>query len=139
MSITDIEYNPESHSLEIVIKFFTDDLEKALEEKWDQRILLATEKEASNTDSLLKVYLASNFSIKQANQIKSMDFIGKESERDYTWVYIECKDYDPESTIWLENKLLIELFEEQANRINFKNNSYSKSVTLHKNLTGAQF
>lgn len=139
MSITDIEYNADTKSLEVIIKFFTDDLEKALEENTKERLWLGTEKEVATINDYLKNYLSSNFLLTQNDQPQLMTFVGKESERDYTWVYLEYKGFDESSKVWLENKLLIELFEDQANRVNFKNGGYSKSVTLHKSHTGAQF
>ena len=139
MSITDINYNSTSKALEISIKFFTDDLEKALEEKNNSRIFLGTSKEIELTDSLLQSYLIEKFVVKQGGQIKNIEYVGQETEQEYTWAYLELKGYDSESKIWIENSVLIDLFQEQANRINFINNSYTKSVTLHKDLRGAMF
>lgn len=139
MSITDIKYNEQANSLEITIKFFTDDLEKALEKESKQRIYLGTEKEIDQINPILKTYLQERFIIKKNEQNLSLIYIGKESESDYTWAYLELKDYNPQEKIWIQNTVLIDLFPEQVNRINFQNNIYTKSVSLHKDMRGAKF
>ncbi len=139
MSITEINYNAESKSLEISIQFFTDDLEKAVEQNKDLRLLLGTEKEDSAADSLINQYIKQHFEIQKNEVPLVLEYIGKESERDYTYAYLELKDFDKDGTIWLNNTLLIELFDAQVNKVNFNNGDYSKSISLHKDLRGTEF
>lgn len=139
MSITEINFNAENQSLEISIQFFTDDLEKAVEGINQQRLLLGTDKENIQADSLINNYIKANFKISQNKKELSWKYIGKESERDYTFAYLELKNFDKNTAIWLSNTLLIELFDSQVNKVNFNNGDYSKSISLHKDLRDSEF
>ncbi len=139
MSIANMDYNPESKSLEITIKFFTDDLEAALESNQPHKIYLATEKEISQTDSLINIYLDINFLILQKEKKLVYEFLGKEAERDYTLVYLELENFNYSKPTTLINKLLINSFEDQVNKVNYKNGELSKSINMHKNFLKAEF
>jgi hypothetical protein len=73
MSITEMRYNEKNKSLEVTIKLFTDDIEKALESKSDSALFLGTEKEASQTDQLMEAYLREHFSLKQNEETMQYD------------------------------------------------------------------
>lgn len=139
MSITSLNYNAQNNSLEIIVKFFTDDLEKALEETTDKALFLATNKEADETDSLLKVYLLNHMTFTQKNKVLPLVFLGKEADRDYTFTYLEIEKFNPSKTTQITNNLLISTYEDQVNQVNYKNGKHSKSISLHKNLITSSF
>lgn len=138
MSVTDMEYNEESKSLEIIIQFFTDDLEKALEQG-RERVFLGTEKESEEVNLLIEKYLNRHFRLQRKNAPIPYTFLGKEASIDYTWVYLEVENFDASKEFVVENKLLTELFEEQSNQVNYLKDGLSRSVTLHKDESTAVF
>jgi hypothetical protein len=138
MSVTDMEYNEESKSLEIIIQFFTDDLEKALEQG-RERVFLGTEKETEEVNLLIEKYLNRHFRLQRKNSPIPYTFLGKEASIDYTWVYLEVENFDATKDFVLENNLLTELFEEQSNQVNYLKDGLSRSITLHKDESTAVF
>ena len=134
MSIASLNFNAQSQSLEIIVKFFTDDLEKALETTNSSKLFLATKKEAIQTDSLLRIYLLNHLEFSQKNKVLPLVFLGKEANRDYTFTYLEIENFNPSRTTQLTNSLLLSTFDDQINQVNYKNGEQSKSISLHKNL-----
>ena len=63
VSLTEIRYNPESERLEVSMRIFPDDLDKALERNFGISTQLATELESNEADSLLQVYLDFHFAL----------------------------------------------------------------------------
>src|SRR5690554_2872150 len=138
MSITEMQYNEESSYLEIIIKLFTDDIEKALEQNADSSIFLGTPKESPLTDDLLQDYLKKHFSIKNEQKV-TINFLGKEVDKNYTWVYLEVPNFNPEIEYEIKNSLLIDLFDTQANRINYYYKEETHSLNLHKDQLSGHF
>lgn len=127
MSITQMTYNERTSSLEISIKFFTDDLEKAVEEENKVKLNLGTQFQHEKAKELLSEYLNQKFIVKQVN-VLAQDFLGMESEYDYTYCYIEIKNFKPKSDFSVTHTALMEIFPDQLNKINF---SYvDKNISL---------
>lgn len=139
MSITSLEYNSQTDGLEVVVKFFTDDLEDALENSNSHSLFLATEKEAAETDSLLAAYLNNNLQFSQKNKPLTASFLGKEASKDYTYAYLEIENFKEEQITQVKNTLLISIFVDQVNQVNYKNGERSKSFSMHKDFRTAEF
>lgn len=139
MSICDMEYNPKSKSLQVVIKFFADDLEYVLEKESSERIFIGTPKEHEKTDTFLQEYLNKHFIVEQKKGSLNYNYIGKETDKDYTWVYLEYKNFKPDDSAFLTNNLFISYFKEQANKVNYTNGKLVNSFTLHQNKIAEEF
>jgi hypothetical protein len=96
---------------------FIDDLEKSLEKQGVSKIYIGTEKEKQEANSLIIKYLQSNFSVKLNNKALAYDFLGKETSNDKQaiWVYLEAKNVKDVKQIFVENKILTEIFSDQKN------------------------
>lgn len=110
------------------MKFFIDDFELAIKEKYNQPISLSLDE----SDSLVEAYLDSGFKIFSKKKEYKSTYIGKEADKDYLWVYIEILNFKPKEENYIENKLLTEVFEDQTHQINFDFNSSMKTFTLSK-------
>lgn len=139
MSITDMYYNEEQGSLEIIIKLFTDDLEEVIEENTNYKLFLGTEKEIVKTDSLLKVYFLNQFQLLENEESMQLDFLGKEAERDYTRLYIEVPNFNPSAKHKIKHAMLTEYFENQKNQINYSHFNQVTTLNLHKGKLWAEF
>lgn len=133
-SITDISYNSSSKSYEIIIKLFVDDFDKVLDEKYGNSLQLGTEKEIEDKDNLVEQYLRVNFYLKSGSKEYDYEFLGKEADRDYIWIYIEVPKVKLKNEIMIRNTLLFDVFKDQTNLINFETETGIKSTTLHKDL-----
>jgi hypothetical protein len=132
MSITEINYNAQTDKLEVIIKLFTDDLEVALREGSEKKLYLGTEKEASSSDSLMADYVSRHFILNAGKQPLPYDFLGKEYDQDYTWLYLEYELDTSLKDLFLRNSLLMAAFPEQVNKVNYRLHHATGSVSLHK-------
>ena len=139
MSITDMEYNAESKSLQISMKLFVDDFEQVLEQEQEVRILLGTEKEHPNANVFIKEYINTHFIVEQSKGSLPVTFIGKEVDKDYAWIYLEIKNFKVKDGTLLTSSMLLDYFTEQTNKINYKKGEEIISFTLFKENLSKEF
>jgi len=126
LSKCDINYNEEEKALQISLRIFIDDLEEAIAAVLkEDNLKLCTSKEAVNADSILVVYLSENLKVDVDNVKHQISYVGKEVSDDLlaVWCYFEVLDVAPQKAISIENKILIETFDDQSNVVSLK---YSK-------------
>lgn len=138
-SITDVSFNENSKTLEIIVKLFIDDFEKAIEDSYEKRLYLGTEREEFDQNNLIEKYINKHFEVNIKSNRVPLSYIGKETDRDYIWIYIEVVKVRSISEISIKNTLLTDLFPDQTNLINLETESGIKSVTLHKDLPQHSF
>jgi len=133
VSISEVNHNAENASLEISMKIFTDDLEDALEVGTSKKIWLGDPKrEVPETDSLLANYLERKLTFTVNGEAQTPLFIGKELEADVTWCYLEIKGVTNLKSIAIDNRLFLDLFDEQKNLIHIYANDKEKSLFLRR-------
>jgi len=118
-SLTEIQYNTKEKSLEISIRMFTDDLETALTKANNgQKVMLGGKNDNSN--AVLSKYIQQHFAIlTPQKQKKFLTVLGKESEGDATWIYVEIPNSQDFKGHILYNNLMQEMFDDQTNLVNF--------------------
>tara|TARA_B110000503_G_scaffold141260_1_gene234219 strand:+ start:2166 stop:2585 length:420 start_codon:yes stop_codon:yes gene_type:complete len=139
MSITDMEYNPATKSLQISMKLFVDDLELALGKEQEVKCFLGTKKEHSRSNEFIKTYVNTHFFIEQTKGSLPVTFIGKEVDKDYAWIYLEVKNFKVKDETLLTNSMLFDYFTEQTNKINYKKEEEVISFTLFKKNVSKEF
>lgn len=132
VSITDINYNPKTKSLEIAVKIFTNDLEEALEGIGAPKLRMGTPREDKSTDTLLCRYLLNRLKITAGEKALKMVFLGKEYEDDATWCYLEVTQMARPTSLRVENHILLEWFDDQSNLIHLDVEGDKKSLLLRK-------
>lgn len=130
VSATDIKYNEEKQSLQIISHVFTDDLEDLLKTRYSKELFLTEEREHSSADKYVERYFMDKFSISVNGQKRSLNYIGKEYDKDQLLVYIEVEDVEPMNKIRVENAILTDLFPEQKNVVKVSNSGKVKSLLL---------
>lgn len=115
MGIYQINYAPEKKMLQITTRIFVDDLDKALEKKYNTKSLLGSGKESAESLELLKKYLSDNFSIYVNGQLKPMNFLSKEMDSDVLVCYLSIKDVSKIKSLEIRNSILIDCFPDQQN------------------------
>ena len=114
-SLTRIDFNQKTKSLEIEINLFNHDLEKVLEAKNKKRIDFEKSKDF---DKLVFDYLSENFIITdEKKSLKKMVWVGKEIEVDLTTVFVEITEIEDFNNLKLQNKIFFESFAEQVNLV----------------------
>ncbi|OAD92204.1 hypothetical protein A7A78_08925 [Aequorivita soesokkakensis] len=138
VSITKIEYVKEKSSLQIITKIFIDDIEDALQQRYNPSISLDTKKETAAADEDLKKYILQKINIKVNGKAVSLNYIGKEYDTDMVVAYMEVTDVKELKTITIENKILLDVFSEQQNIIHLKTPNSRKSLILDKDEPSGQ-
>jgi hypothetical protein len=134
VSITQISYNTQSKNVEIAIKVFADDLEKAVSAANNNKALhLNTKQELTNTDVLIQNYLLKSFKLKLNGKAVNLKWIGKEYETDdATWCYFEVPSRQTIKTIAVQNTIFTEIYSKQNNIVQVKTAKGKKSLLLGK-------
>src|SRR6187431_2252727 len=107
MAIYQINYAPEKKMLQVTSRLFVDDLDKALEKKYNKKFFLGTEKETTESVDLLKKYLAEKFTVKVNGQSKTINFLSKEMDGDVLVCYLNVRDVLKMNSIEINNSVLI--------------------------------
>ncbi|MFQ3582493.1 MAG: DUF6702 family protein [Chloracidobacterium sp.] len=117
-SFTTIEFNPESGSLEISLRVFSDDLENALSRKARRRIELDRAPEAAE---MVSAYVRERLKLRRASgEPLRLAWVGMEQRVDMTWVYVEASAPDGPGGIEALVTVFFELFRDQKNNVSSK-------------------
>ncbi len=130
VSITKIEFSQEEQSLQIITKLFIDDIEDVLQERYSPSISLDSEKETPKDANFLKEYILQKLKINVNGSPVKLNYIGHEYDNDVVKSYIEVENISELTTIEVENKMLMDLFEKQQNIIHIKRYNKRKSLVL---------
>jgi hypothetical protein len=122
VSQCEIQYRPGEAHVAVVMHLFIDDLELALNEAGYDSIYLCTEKEREDANLLIEEYINNHFQIRADDSSIPFQMIGKEVSEDLMaiWCYIEAVNVAPFQEVNIENKVLLEIFEDQKNIVSFE-------------------
>ena len=137
LSLTQIEYNKDQDSLEVIINVFVDDIEFAINKEYSVDLRLTTKQELEDVDSYFQKYLRKNLRFLVNKELVNYNFIGKEYEGDLVYFYLEVNVSDSPVSLEVYNTILVTYFEQQQNIIKFKNGSDRQSKILSKNTNKA--
>ena len=137
LSLTQIEYNKDQDSLEVIINVFMDDIEFAINKEYSVDLRLTTKQELEDVDSYFQKYLRKNLRFLVNKELVNYNFIGKEYEGDLVYFYLEVNVSDSPVSLEVYNTILVTYFEQQQNIIKFKNGSDRQSKILSKNTNKA--
>ncbi len=132
LSRTDIIYNPETDAFEITMNIFIDDLEAALDLQGHQDLYLCTDREVSDADSLIALYLTEHLMISSGSNTLPYQYLGKEVNEDLSsvWCYMEILSPDISDDISVEMDLFNELFDDQKNIVKLQYDTKHKDHYL---------
>jgi len=130
LSRTEINYDSQTHEVQIAVHLFIDDFESALTKSGSKKLYLCTPKEVVSADDDIKMYINKNMIVYISGQPVPATLLGKETSQDKmaVWCYLEISNVKNITEVTIENKLLIELFNDQKNitdfTVNKKRNSF---------------
>lgn len=132
VSLTEVRFNSQSGRMEVSIRVFPDDLDVALFEKHGIFTQLASELEAPEADSLLRDYLLEHFSVEVNGQVLELEYLGKETEADAIWCYLESGALSEPLNYLINNSILIPSFEDQVNIVQVYQGDWNKGLMLNR-------
>lgn len=130
LSVTDINYNPETKSLEIIARVFTDDMENVLRLRHGDSFFLTRKQEHDSADLYIADYLNDRLEISVDGIQKKLTYLGKEYDKDQLVLYIEVENTDPFKNITIRNDILTGLFPDQKNVVHVELDEVTKSLLL---------
>ena len=134
VSVTTINYSQKDDALQITSRIFIDDLERVLEERYGLTTELNTPEEDKSSDSYIEKYFKTKLLIKIDGEERPFTFLGKKYDADMVVCYMEIPKVElaQAKSVEIRNELLIDVFEEQQNVVNFKWDGKKKSFLLVK-------
>lgn len=132
VSLTEIRYNPSTERMEVSMRIFSDDLDRALLQRTGIETQLGSELEAPSADSLLSAYLLECFSLQINGENAEFHYLGKEPETGAIWCYLESEPVSRPQTVTIVHELLIEIFPEQVNIVQVYQEKWNKGLLLNR-------
>ena len=126
-SIAEMRYNGPQKQLEISLKVFTDDFEKALSRGQPAPVRLAAPGPLPSARAA--AYLRQQFVVKTAAGAPlGLQFLGMQAEKDSHWLY--CKVTLPRTMAGLQirHAVLLDVFADQANILNLEAGGRKQSL-----------
>ncbi|UOR05680.1 hypothetical protein MUN82_00940 [Hymenobacter aerilatus] len=127
-SIMDVRYNSQKKQLEVAVKVFTDDLEKALSANQPRPVSVLEDPRpqlATLTTALLRRALA--FGTKPGESLP-WRYVGMERDHDAHWLYLAVPLSTAPPALYLRNHLLLDTFDDQMNIVNVEANGKKQSA-----------
>ena len=117
-SLTRMDFNSETKSLEISIQLFTHDIIEVFEKRRRKKNDI---QEKEEIDKLIFEYLKENFVLKSKDgQSAKMKWVGKEVKVDLTWVFLEIPLPENLEEAKLQNTIFFETYQEQTNHVIYR-------------------
>ncbi len=133
VSRCEINYETGSGDIQIAAHIFIDDLENALKLSGHNDLHLTAVNENSKADQIIERYINSKLKLQAGDgRILKLQMIGKEMSDDEMalWCYLEVTDMKHIHELKIENTILMELFNDQKNIIDFTLNGKKKYFSV---------
>ena len=128
LSVSNVSYSSKAKALQMVSRYFIDDLEDVLNERLDQKITLGNAKDLDKLKPILDRYFSKRIVVSVDGKEATPVVLGAEYDSDQIKIYIEIPAAASPKTVELSNKALFELFPEQKNLTHFKIKEERKSI-----------
>jgi hypothetical protein len=140
VSVTDIEHDAESKSIQVSHRIFLDDLEIGLKKHHKIEKLDTYEPESQERlDSLISSYLKKKVLFVINGKSMEFNYLGSELEGDARWCYYEIEGVEEVNEAEVTNVALMDAFDDQQNIIHFKSKGTLKSYKLDKDTKFIKF
>ena len=139
VSVTTIEHNAASKTLEISCKIFTDDFESVLRKKYSTKVDLLDVKFAPSMNKLVNEYIQKHLIIKAEGKVVVLNFIGFEQQEEGIITYFEVKDIARVNKIDVIDNILYEEKPQQMEIIHVTVKGERKSSRLNNPDATASF
>ncbi|WP_185113805.1 DUF6702 family protein [Chryseobacterium sp. Leaf405] len=126
----EINYNQKSKTFEITGRFFLDDLENGLNNKYGKSLHFNDPKFKTQLNEAIKNYASEYFKLKTNNKFLNVNFVGYEEDHESVNVYLESEKVDNPKKIEAAVSFLYNLFDDQINIIHVIVNGERKSEKL---------
>ncbi|GAO43559.1 hypothetical protein FPE01S_02_06640 [Flavihumibacter petaseus NBRC 106054] len=130
VSVSEVQHNAKDKTLEVSIKLFIDDFEKALSAGRETAVDLSAPKDQAKANELVFHYLQQHFKIKVNGQPVTLEFVGYEKEKEAAWCYVQVTNVPNVQKLEIANSLLYDAFDKQINIMHVTVNGERKSTKV---------
>ena len=130
VSLTEIHCRAERGTIEVSMRIFPDDLDRAIRAITGTTPHIATKMEHDSADTWIAAYLESSFRLSFNGTEPRFHYLGKQPEDDAIWCFMEAELPALPDQVWIENRVLTEIYEDQKNIVQFYYNDFNKGVLL---------
>ncbi len=113
----EFKYNSKSKTFEIIGKFFLDDLENGLKEKYGKAVHFNDEKFKQEINELLKKYCTDYLKLKTDGKFLKINYLGFEEESESVNIFLESEVVSQPKKVEVAVSFLYNLFDDQMNII----------------------
>ena len=122
VSTTEADYNSSTKSIEITCKIFSDDFERALSKNSASIIDLTKVSMKPAMNKEVAAYLLKNLRFKVDGKLRTLEYIGFETDREATNIYFEIKNVPVFKSAEIYNTILFDLFTDQMSIVHVVKN-----------------
>lgn len=130
VSVTQIEQNQQTKTVQVSVRLFFDDFENALNKKYHTNTNILKPADKKKIDLLIADYINNHLKVKANGKPLNLKFLGYEIEEEAAWCYFETEKQVPVKSFSVVNNLLYEQHETQINMIHAVVNGNRKSTKL---------
>ena len=115
LSKSEVNYDSKSHTVQVSIMLFLDDMEEALENRGAKDLKLYSSYEAPDAEEWIEDYLIEKLRFSANGQSISTTYIGREITEDFEglWCYLEIPAINSDQSFAVTNEIFMEIFDDQ--------------------------
>ncbi|MDN5205569.1 hypothetical protein QQ008_29565 [Fulvivirgaceae bacterium BMA10] len=132
LSVTEIQWESQNQPIALSTKIFTDDLEDAIRGHNGHPIRLSNAALLKKHQTLVEAYIKDKLKIRINDQHLALIFLTSQNENDTVWITFRIEYLGTIRSFQIENKLLIELFDDQTNIVQLQISGERHYLKLNK-------
>lgn len=126
----EFNYNQKSKTFEITGRFFMDDLENAVSEKYGKTVRFQDAKQKAAINEALKKYCTDYIKLKTNNQFLKVNYLGFEEDKESVDVFLESEVVENPKKVETSVSFIYNLYDDQMNIIHIIVNGNRKTSKL---------
>lgn len=130
VSVTEIVHNKTTGTIQVSVRIFFDDFEKALEKKYKKNVNILKPASRKEVDELISAYIKDHLKVSANGKPVELKYQGYEIEEDAAWCYFETSKVNAVKLMNVENDILFEQHAAQSNMIHVIVDGKRKSTKL---------
>lgn len=139
VSVTEIEHNQKTKTVQVSVRIFFDDFERALDKHYKTNINILKPKDRKQVDGLISDYIKNHLQINADNKLLTLKYLGYQIEEDAAWCYFESGEVESIQKLGIQNNILFEQHDSQINMIHATVNGKRKSTKLENPEKSVEF
>ena len=133
ISVSNASYNASAKSVQMISRFFIDDMEDVLNARLNQPVVLGETSQLDELKPILDAYLQKKLQVELDGKKVTPQFLGAEYEADQIVLYIELPSETAPKQVSMTFTALLELFTDQKNLVHLDIDGKRKTLLMKNN------